>query len=300
MTNPSQNRLLWTTVFALPVLFVCLALLQKNIDARTRSASNQQEELLLRSPSVMKKLSLGYDPLLADIYWTRAIQYYGARVGIPGSQFDLLWPLLDFTTTLDPRFLTAYRFGAIFLEEYPPVGAGRSDLAIELVKRGIAANPDEWHLNSDLGFLYYWRLQDYQKSAAAYLEGSKNPKAPPWLKMMAARVASKGGSVETSRMIWSEIYQSTKDSNVRKAALENLRGLKAQDDEAHLDELAENYKSRFGHYPFSTRDLRDAGLLPGIPVDPDGLPYLIGSDGHTRLDPRSTVKIPSVMAIQPR
>jgi hypothetical protein len=37
--------------------------------------------------------------------------------------------------------------------------------------------------------------------------------------------------------------------------------------------------------------MRDAGLLNGIPVDPDGLPYRIGPDGKTHLDLRSTVVI---------
>ena len=97
---------------------------------------------------------------------------------MPGANFDLLWPLLDVTTTLDPHLMPAYRFGAIFLSEPGEVGAGRPDLAIELVKRGIAANPSEWRLDTDLGFLYYWRVKDYQNAAAAYLQASKNPEAP--------------------------------------------------------------------------------------------------------------------------
>jgi hypothetical protein len=294
MTSPHQKRLLWIAIIGVPVLFAAIAGLQKTIDARTRTVTTQKEELLLRSPALVKRLALGYDPLLADIYWTRAVQYYGARVGLPGAQFDLLWPLLDLTTTLDPRLVSAYRFGAIFLSETGSVGAGRTDLAVQLVKRGIAANPDEWHLDSDLGFLYYWRMRDYQNSSAAYLEGSKNPKAPPWLKMMAARIADKGGSVETSRLIWSELYQSTKDPNVRKNAYENLRGLKAEEDEMHLDELAEDYQKRFGRYPQNMKEMRDAGFLPGIPLDPDSLPYVIGPDGKSHLDPRSTVKIPVI------
>lgn len=294
MSNPHQKRLLWTAIVGVPVLFVAIAALQKNIDARTRTVGLQKEELLLRSPALAKRLSLGYDPLLADIYWTRAVQYYGSRVGLPGAQFDLLWPLLDLTTTLDPRLIPAYRFGAIFLSEPGSIGAGRPDLAVVLVKRGIAANPDEWRLNSDLGFLYYWRLKDYRNSSAVYLEGSKNPKAPPWLKMMAARIAEKGGSIETSRMLWSELYQSTQDPNVRKSAYENLRGLKAEEDEMHLDELVEDYRKRFGRYPANTKEMRDAGILPGIPLDPDDLPYVIGADGKTHLDPKSTVKIPLI------
>jgi len=289
--NRSRNRLAWITLVVAPVLFAAIAALQVSIDARTRSVGSQKQELLLRSAPLVKKMSLGYDPLLADIYWTRAVQYYGARIGKPHADFDLLWPLLDLATTLDPRLLTAYRFGAIFLSEAPPIGAGRTDLAIELVKRGIAANPDAWRLNSDLGFLYYWRLKDYPNAAAAYLAASRAPHAPAWLKLMAARVADKGGSIETSRLIWSELYESTKDPNMRKNAYEKLRGLKAQEDEMHLDELAEDYRKRFGHYPASTKEIRDAGVLNGIPVDPDGLPYRFGPDGKSHLDPRSTVVI---------
>jgi tetratricopeptide (TPR) repeat protein len=287
----SKDRLVWITLVVVPVLFVAIAALQVSIDARTRSAASQRQELLLRSGPLVKKLSLGYDPLLADIYWTRAVQYYGARIGKLHADYDLLWPLLDLTTTLDPRLLIAYRFGAIFLSEPPPIGAGRTDQAIELVKRGIAANPDAWRLNSDLGFLYYWRLKDYPNAAAAYLAASRVPNSPPWLKLMAARVADKGGSIETSRMIWSELYESSKDPNMRKNAFEKLRGLKAQEDEMHLDEFAEVYRKRFGHYPASTKEMRDAGVLNGIPVDPDGLPYRFGPDGKSRLDPRSSVVI---------
>jgi hypothetical protein len=286
-----KNRLVWITLVVAPVLFAAIAALQVSIDARTRSMASQKQELLLRSGPLVKKLSLGYDPLLADIYWTRTVQYYGARIGQPHADFDLLWPLLDLTTTLDSRLLPAYRFGAIFLSEPPPIGAGRTDLAVDLVKRGIAANPDAWRLDSDLGFLYYWRLRDYPNAAAAYLTASRVPNSPPWLKLMAARVADRGGSIETSRMIWSELYESTTNPIVRKNAFAKLRGLKAQDDKMHLDELAEDYRKRFGHSPASTKEMRDAGILNGIPLDPDGLPYRIGPDGKSRLDPRSTVEI---------
>jgi hypothetical protein len=296
MSFLAKNRMVLFTLAAAPVLFVAIAALQVRIDARTRSVATQKQELLLLSGPLVKKLSLGYDPLLADVYWTRAVQYYGARIGVPHADFDLLWPLLDLTTALDPRLLPAYRFGTIFLSEAPPIGAGRTDLAIELVKRGIAANPNVWGLQSDLGFLYYWRLKDYPSAAAAYLSASRVPHSPPWLKLMAARVAEKGGSVETSRMIWSELYESSQDPNVRKNALEKLRGLRAQEDEMHLDELAEDYRKRFGHLPVSTKEMRDAGLVNGIPLDPDGLPYQFGPDGKSRLDPRSNVVIEQASA----
>jgi hypothetical protein len=287
-----QTRAVWLALVGVPVLFAAITLLQMRVDAKAPTVEQQEEELLLRSPSAIKKMSLGYDALLADVYWTRVVQYYGTRVGTPEATFELLWPLLDITTTLDPKLVVAYRFGAIFLSEPGIAGAGRSDLAVRLVKRGIAANPDNWRLNSDLGFLYYWRLKDYPDSAAAYLEGSKNPQAPPWLKMMAARVSEKGGSLETSAILWSELRDSTQDPAVRERANQMLRGLKAQEDLAQLDQLAERYQKRFARYPASTLDLREAGLLSGVPVDPDGFPYVFGPDGGAALHPRSTVVIP--------
>jgi hypothetical protein len=291
MRLAGQSRPLWNAIVGVPLLFALIALLQLRIDARTQSAVREKEEMLLRSGTLVKKLSLGYDSLLADIYWTRAVQYYGTRVGTHDRDFELLWPLLDLSTTLDPQLMAAYRFGAIFLSETQAGGPGRTDLAVELVKRGIRANPDEWRLDTDLGFLYYWRLHDYSHAAAAYLEGSKNPQAPVWLKLMAARIAAKGGSLETSRMIWSQLYESTSDPHIRSMAFEQSRALKAQDDQRHLDELAQEYHKRFGRLPVSTKEMSDAGLLGGIPVDPDGFPYVLGSDGRARLNPASSFVI---------
>jgi hypothetical protein len=299
MSYPSQNRALWTAIAGVPLLFVAIAGLQVKIDAGARAHAPENQELLLRSGSALRQMSLGYNSLLADIYWTRAVQYYGSRAGVDGANFDLLWPLLDIATTLDSKLTIAYRFGAIFLSEPPPAGAGRPDLAIELVKRGIAKNPDDYFLSGDLGFLYYWRMKDYPNAAAAYLEGSKIPNAPSWLKMMAARILEKGGSLETSRMIWSEIYQSAQNKDVRDDAMKTLSGIRAQEDEAQLDELAQEYEKRFGRFPASAGDLHDAGLLRGVPVDPAGYPYVFGADGKSSLDPRSPVIIPPPLSPPP-
>jgi len=284
-------RIPWLSLAGMALLLGAIATLQSRIDAQTRDFAAHKEELLLSSPAAIQKLSLGYNSLLADIYWTRAVQYYGSHFNAESHDFQLLWPLLDVATTLDPKLIVAYRFGAIFLSE-PLAGANRTDLAIKLVKRGIEANPDDWHLNGDLGFLYYWRMKDYPDAAATYFEGSKKPDAPAWMKLMAARVSTMGGSIDTSRMIWSEIYESTQDASVRKKAAEELEALQAQSDEQHLDELAADYQKRFGRYPASTEELRAAGFLRGIPLDSEGYPYIFGADGKSGLDPRSPIVIP--------
>jgi hypothetical protein len=238
---------------------------------------------------MLKKLSLGYDSLLADIYWTRVIQYFGERTRKPGANFDLLAPLLDITTTLDPKLMVAYRFGAIFLSEPVPAGAGRPELAVDLVKKGIAANPDEWRLYQDLGFLYSIHLKDYKKASEAYLEGSKNPQAQIWMKVMAARVAETGDSAETSKLIWEEVYSNTKDELVRGQALRHIQALDAAIGLKRLNESSEDYWKKFGHYPATIEQMRDAGLIGGKLQDPAGYPYVMGPYGVPQLDPRSPI-----------
>ena len=291
--NRSHTRALLLALVAVPVLFVVCAALQVRIDSDTRVMNQDKDELLLRSGWLLKKLSLGYEPLLADIYWTRVVQYYGRRARKVGATYESLWPLLDITTTLDPKLMIAYRFGAVFLSEEPPVGPGRTDQAVDLVKRGIAENPDEWRLYQDLGFLYSIHLKDYQKAADAYLEGSKNPHSQIWMKVMAARVAEAGNALETSKLIWIEVYSNTKDELVRRRATQHIHALDAALGLKKLNESSEDYWRKFGRFPTSMQELRDAGFVGGALQDPEGFPYVMGPNGVPQLNPKSTIVLDS-------
>ena len=271
-------------LLVLPVGFAGIWLLQHKIDAQRASLSEERDDVLLRSGKLVKVMSLEYAPLLADIYWTRVVQYYGNKRVRGQTNLDLLWPLLDITTTLDPNLLIAYRFGAMFLSQAAPSGAGRPDLAVQLIERGIQANPEYWRLYEDLGFVYYFDLKDYQKASAAFLEGSKKPNAQLWMKVMAARVAAEGESFETSMFLWKDIYDSTVDPSVKKNALQHLQLLKAKEDCKQIDALAGEYARRFGKRPARMNDLVQAGLIRGIPGDPLGFAYVFGEDGKAELN----------------
>jgi len=239
---------------------------------------------LLRSGKLVKVMSLEYAPLLADIYWTRVVQYYGNKHVRGQANLELLWPLLDITTTLDPNLLISYRFGAMFLSQAAPGGAGRPDLAVQLIQRGIKANPDYWRLYEDLGFVYYFDLKDYPKAAEAFLEGSKNPNALLWMKAMAARVAAEGESFETSMFLWKDIYDSTRDPSVKENALVHLQLLKVREDCKRLDALADEYAKRNGRRPARMGELVQAGMLRGTPRDPLGFAYIFGEGGIAELN----------------
>src|SRR5215813_5072450 len=273
-------------LFVLPAGFTGLWRLQHSIDARLSALHEEQDEVLLRSGKMMKILSLEYAPLMADVYWTRVVQYYGSKDERREQNLDSLWPLLDLATTLDPNLLPAYRFGSMFLAESRPVGAGRPDLAVELIQRGIRENPGYWRLYQDLGNTYYFTLRDYQKASEAFLEGSKNPAAAPWMKIMAARIAERGDTRQTSRFLWSEIYESSQDPTIKENAKVHLLLLRSDDDRERLNLLLADFAKKTGRSADSLRDIIQAGMLPGLPLDPAGYPYILGKSG-AELNPKS-------------
>ena len=177
-------------------------------------------------------------PIFADLYWIRTIQYYGrtklktrdstAAPG-PDTDYHLLYPLLDLTTTLDPRFNIAYRFGAIFLAEAPPGGAGRPDLAIALLEKGLRERPDKWEYMQDIGFVHYWWRHDYPAAAAAFEKASQIPEAPWFLRSLAATTIAEGGDRRSSRTMWEAIRASAEVDWLRKDAERRLMQLDAAD-----------------------------------------------------------------------
>jgi len=278
------------TLLLCAVLLVGLAgvwRLQHGIDAQLDRTHQEQDDLVLRSGPLVKAMSLEYAPLAADLYWTRAVQYYGNKHADQQANLDLLWPLLDVTTTLDPNLIVAYRFGGMFLSDSLPRGAGQPERGIELLQRGIRNNPEYWRFYEDLGFIYYFDLHDYHNAAEALMAGSKVPGAMVWMKTAAARIAEKGESLETSAKLWSEVYNSTSEPSIKENAKVHLQLLRARADCDELNKLAAEYKNRTGRPPKEVRDLVNAGLLPGLAVDPVGVVYWFDLEGNAEVNPAS-------------
>ena len=250
--------------------------------------------LYLTSGQSVRRLSVAYQALAADVYWIRAIQHYGGtKRAIAGEQeaggatgpnvagsrhrYDLLYPLLDLTTTLDPRFNIAYRFGAIFLAEPYPGGAGRPDLAIALLEKGLRERPDKWEYMQDIGFVHYWWRHDYPAAAAWFRRAGEAPGGPWWLRSLAATTLAQGGDRQSSRLIWESLRESDNDW-LRREADRRLAQLKALDDVDRLQLEVNTFTERTGQRPTSWRV---------VPLDPTGTPYELDTAGRVRLSAKS-------------
>jgi len=275
----SRRRTVLAASFGLAVSLTASVLLLHNLD-RTRPANVVEDSLYISSPKLVRRASLGFDGLMACIYWTRTVQYFGHRLFHEERTYNELAPLLEITTALDPHLYPAYQFGASFLAPKPPMGAGQPERAIKLMQYGIEHNPDTWQLYYDLGFVYYTELKDYRQAAAVFEAGSKVPNAHPSMKVLAARMAEHAEDFGTARLLWTETYQSTRESNIKQNALEHLRAIRVDEDVTHLEAAVARFNSNNGRLPTSLWELANAEHLTGVPVDPDRNPYELTLDGH--------------------
>ena len=227
-----QPSLTWSILL---VVFLALGGVAQNwIDSQRRAPLAVEEALYVSSGEALKRASLGFDGLMADVYWIRTLLYFGEEFErqrgsnqyFDVSRLKLLQPLLDITVDLDPKHIAAYRFGAVFL---PDIDA---DAAIRFVERGVRNNPDEWRLYQDLGFVQ-WRRSHFREAAEAYARGSELPRAPAWMRTMPALMLAKGGERETARAMFLRLYEESDDTFIKQVCEEQLMLLEHNTPQRH-------------------------------------------------------------------
>jgi hypothetical protein len=221
-----------------------------------------------------RRLADGFANILADIYWLRTVQYFGSQLAYAEkSDFALLRPLVDITTSLDPRMDIAYRYGATFLAEKYPAGAGDPQGAIEVLGKAVTQMPTSWRLRQDLALFHYFFLKDGTTASRILMEAAKLPNAPHILETLAADVVARRGDRETARALWRRIYDQAEPGPMRDNAVTHLEQLAALDALDAIRAAAEAFRAQAGRWPASFDELRRARLLQGNLSDPAGAPF---------------------------
>ena len=279
----------------------CAAAVSRLIEARRPPVDvAQEEENLYVSGATAKRMSLGFDGLVADWYWMRSLQYVGRKVIAEGDKFQfndlasldlkLLYPLLDTATTLDPQFIPVYEYGAVVLP------AINDEDAIKLLKKGIENNPTEWRLFHHLGYIY-WQRKDYTTASETYAAGAKLPGAPAWMQTMSARMMAEGGSPDTAREMYEHIKEQSDDPSIKRMADLRLSQLVSLNERKLIQSVLTNYAAQHGRCTSGWREvapaLRAARLqldADSAPLDPSNTPYVLIKDGcDVGLDPSSKI-----------
>ena len=279
------------TIYAVGAVFALLAIAASVLHAREAwfpPPRNPERLLYLRNDKAARRVFLSFDALAADVYWIRTIQHYGRdrKSRRETGRFELLQPMLDLTTTLDPYFLIAYRFGAIFLAMPAPDGPGRPDQSIALLEKGLTSNPARWQFAHDIAFIHYWYTGDYAKAAEWFERAATMPHAPVWIAPLAATTKAQGGNRDGARQMLVELLSSSSEEYIRNAAQRGITQLKALDSIDELNGLIERFHTVRGHYPTDWREI----FPNGLPADDTGAPFVYDPVTHkASLSPNSTL-----------
>ena len=248
------------------------------------------DEVYFTNGEGVGRLALSFKSVLADAYWIRAIQYFAATRlnGRPIPRQDLLYPLLDITTTLDPAFNIAYRFGAIFLAEGADRGLARPDQAVRLLDKGFAANPHRWQYLYDKAFVYYWTFRDPKQAAYWFGEAGRVPGSPEWLPGLAGYMLAQGGDRRSSRFLFQQILETAEHEYMRDTARWRLGQLDTLDVIDQVNAALDRYAQATGERARSWTPVIQRGWLRGVPLDPGGTPLALDpATGRATADPAS-------------
>lgn len=286
MTTAPPNRWLYAAIAGLLSVAVAVQIVR---DRGWQPYEPPSGVLWIRSGPLAQRLALSFDSLVADVYWIRAVVYFGGeRRSQRVKSYDQLFPLLDLVTSLDPHFRVAYRFGAIFLAEPPPGGPGRADQAIQLLQKGLAQDPRRWEYAQDIGFVNYWWVRDYAKAAEWFKRGADIPGAAEWLGPLAAVTLAEGGSRASSRRLWTELRNNTDMDWIRSSANHRLQQLDAMDAIDELNRSSQRFIARHGRPPANWHDLAVDQRWRVLPADPTGTSYVLDpATGAVSLSPQS-------------
>ncbi len=222
------------------VLVASIVVALGQLDAR-RVTHMRQEHLYFPSGRALVESSLGFREMAADWLWFRFVQYFGAYAKGQNDlrYFDLL---VDAITHLDPRFVEAYHFASLVawseLGDFPK--------SIDLLKRGILANPGSSKLHFQVGFTYYVFFHDYPRAATWFEAAARCPDSGDTEARFAAFARQRAGDDRVSLELWHELARSTGSPPMRDLAekmiakLERRLEVRAQYGSEFIGPLPEN------------------------------------------------------------
>ena len=247
------------------------------LEARSEEARESGDVGALPDGEVLRVASLGFDRVVADLFWIRTVYYMGDEIsekaGYPAAE-----RLADLVTDIDPLFRTVYVVMATGLEGL----AGDPAASERLLLKGIE-HVSYWKLHFLLGFQYFWHSQRYADAAQHMRLAAELPGSPVYLPLLSSRLYAHAGDPETGLMLISAQLKQVESPTERERLGKRYAELWIDRDLASIDAAIDAYRELRGEPPASIESLLEAELLERTPRDPRGDPYRI-VDGQAVCD----------------
>lgn len=207
---------------------------------------------------IMRHLAFGFDNALADYYWINAVQDVNKW-----DRHDTFYPeYFRIISTIDPKFEYPYIFAALTVpsKETPESLTWLSVIAEE----GMKALPESWQIPFYVGVQYHVVAKSYEQAVHYLAIAAGEKSAPEMVKnIYAIYLMHTATEYETSRALFTTIYETTNNEETKKLAKERIALL---DFIEMLDQASQTYKTKYASYPASVDDLAKRGLIQ-IPLE---------------------------------
>ena len=222
-------------------------------------------------------VALGFDNLLADVYWIRAVVYYGGQQAHRERQ----QPRRELRSAV-----SVTRSGDVARSPLPGRVSLRRDLSgrgvsgrprparsgMQLLESGIAHDSGRWEYSHDIGFVYYWWLQDYRAAPSGSSAAGDIPGAAEWLEAAGGDDARRGRQPRVVTATVDAVARNPTSTGSANAE-HRLQQLDAMDAIDELNRRCSDLSNATG----AAGDLAGTGREPSgwraVPLDPTGMPF---------------------------
>jgi tetratricopeptide (TPR) repeat protein len=255
------------------LIWVSLYSLQLRFDIAKGEVYKGEEFLYLPKAEYIKTASLGFDQVVADLLWLKAVQHIGERK-ISSQGYEWIYKAIDTVTSLDPKFKSPYEVGGLILSMSDKV-----DMSNKLLTKAFENNPEVWQFPFYLSFNYYYYLKDYKQAAAWTSKAAAIKGSPYYLPLLASRLYTQADDPAYALEFLSRMYENTSDEKVREDLLRRMNLLKAEVEIRAMQQAADFFRKNMGAEPKTLDELVSAGLLKYIPEEPNGGRYYMDGQG---------------------
>lgn len=240
-------------------------------------------------PLLLKVLAVEFKGLVADLI----VLDIGAQLGtavvrdpkggyktvVKQYDWDSIGRSFVASQSLDPSFQQTYIIAQGWLPWKP---AGMLAETQEILKTAAMNRPWDWQPYHSLGFNNYYFMNRPGEAGKFFLEAAKVPNAPPFLTILGARLAQKGGETEAAIVMMKSML-AKKDAD-EPGYVDMLDRLHALEGVFILEQAVQKYTQIFGNKPGTLDELTQNRVLEKLPENPYNLTYCIDNNGTIFFD----------------
>ena len=251
-------------------------LLQARLDETRHSGVDRHELMVIPGGQALRAAAMGYDSLVADMLWARAVLVYGELLGKPTEPARLTWlgKMILAVVELDPTWRTPYYYGATLLST-----SGAVDASDAVLLAAIEQMPEDSYFPFALGMNHYIHREDAEAAGEWIRMAAALPGAPDWYEMAARGLVVKKLGLESAIRYLREEIASTEDPDLRAQLETRLDDVVHQRWVEELEDARADAEAKLGRPLSSLDELVTLGAAPQLPEDPLGGTWMINVDG---------------------